>query len=307
MVRLGSLVIMTLSLLFASKSAPNAEAQQIRVDAGLHTSLGSCPKCDFSGKNMGRTILQNAEFSGANFTRSNLSGSNFNGSNLESARFKRSFLIRAEAKSANMLRADFRDATLTEASFHNSVLVETDFRRADLSRAIFHSTDFDHANMTSASARGADFTGSKFNQTKVTHIDFEDAILNNGEFVDAQFGQSNLTGAKMIGTVLSGSDLSRTVGLTQIQLDAACGSSMTRLPVGLSVPYCDPANISEHHERLRHDTMSPDVQEAVTYLDDAILEVETLLKVRGKDDKALRRHLQDIHADLVTTRRAIEK
>ena len=51
---------------------------------------------------------------------------------------------------------------------------------------------------------------------------------NRADFRDADMG----------GTNLSGADLSGARGLTQRQLNEACGDSATRLPSGLTVPAC---------------------------------------------------------------------
>jgi len=57
-------------------------AAQIRVDARIHSSAGSCSQCDLSNKRMNGVKLKNANFSGSIFNNSNLSGGNFDGSNL---------------------------------------------------------------------------------------------------------------------------------------------------------------------------------------------------------------------------------
>jgi uncharacterized protein YjbI with pentapeptide repeats len=49
------------------------------------------------------------------------------------------------------------------------------------------------------------------------------AELHNAELVDTQF---------------QGADLREAVGLTQKQLDEACGDAGTRLPAGLSLKVC---------------------------------------------------------------------
>jgi uncharacterized protein YjbI with pentapeptide repeats len=58
-------------------------------------------------------------------------------------------------------------------------------------------------------------------------------VLVGGSFNGAKFKNANLAKANF-----SGSDLSTATGLTQAQLDAACGDAETRLPKGLSLPAC---------------------------------------------------------------------
>ena len=45
-------------------------------------------------------------------------------------------------------------------------------------------------------------------------------------------------GATLAGANVSGAEMDRAVGLTQAQLNRACGDADTRLPRGLSVPRC---------------------------------------------------------------------
>ena len=54
----------------------------------------------------------------------------------------------------------------------------------------------------------------------------------------AIFLNANLAGTDMESAVITGADLSLARGLTQAQLDAACGDEMTRLPPGLEIKEC---------------------------------------------------------------------
>jgi hypothetical protein len=49
---------------------------------------------------------------------------------------------------------------------------------------------------------------------------------------------ADLTGAKTSITSFLGTDLRKVKGLTQAQLDIACGNSRTRLPPGLKIHTC---------------------------------------------------------------------
>ena len=49
---------------------------------------------------------------------------------------------------------------------------------------------------------------------------------------------ADLTGAKTSITSFLGTDLSHVKGLTQAQLDVACGDSKTKLPPGLTIHTC---------------------------------------------------------------------
>ncbi|MNN33713.1 Pentapeptide repeats (8 copies) [compost metagenome] len=77
-------------------------------------------------------------------------------------------------------------------------------------------------------AYGGVFSGSNF----------AGADLTNASFVGAYLDGSTMSGAKLNGTNLSGAQLARAVGLTQGQLNQACGDDATVLPSGLRIPAC---------------------------------------------------------------------
>nr|WP_246408521.1 pentapeptide repeat-containing protein [Parvularcula dongshanensis] len=109
---------------------------------------------------------------------------------------------------------------LDEASFQNSTLHGADFTKTYLIRSLFdgvkaHEATFDGAVLERASMRAADFTGSTFDG-------------------------ADLSGALLDGSHLTGADLRGAIGLTQVQLDMACGDEATQLPDGLHVEACGP-------------------------------------------------------------------
>lgn len=101
-------------------------------------------------------------------------------------------------------------------------------RQANLALATMNRTKFDNANMSVANLFGARFTRASFR-----HVDFTNAIL-----VGAYFGGANLTGAQLSGANISGAEMETAIGLTQAQLNSACGDASTQLPAGLRVPPC---------------------------------------------------------------------
>jgi uncharacterized protein YjbI with pentapeptide repeats len=56
--------------------------------------------------------------------------------------------------------------------------------------------------------------------------------------VGAYLQGANFRGAIFDGTNFSGAEMSRARGLTQRQLDGACGDEATTLPLGLHVEHC---------------------------------------------------------------------
>ncbi|WP_018147010.1 pentapeptide repeat-containing protein [Henriciella marina] len=92
---------------------------------------------------------------------------------------------------------------------------------------------FDDWNLSGANLSVANLFGVRFNASNFSNANFENATLVGG-----YFGSSNFSGANLSGANLSGADLHLARGLTQGQLDRACGDRATRLPDGLRVPRC---------------------------------------------------------------------
>ncbi|MGE0741849.1 MAG: pentapeptide repeat-containing protein [Hyphomonadaceae bacterium] len=127
-------------------------------------------------------------------------------------------LTGARMSNAVFNRADFSGAVLARADATNSEFEAADFSEADLSGAKLVDAhcpraNFEGATMESADARGADFTSAAFARADVTDMNFDRADL-------------------------SGADLRHVRGLTQSQLDEACGDARTRLPRGMRVERC---------------------------------------------------------------------
>lgn len=276
----------TLSLLaIAALAAPLSASAQIRVDARIQMSSGSsCSGCDLSNKAMNGVRLNNANLSGSIFNNSNLSGGSLDGSNLSGAHFRAALMYRVKGDSVNMLRAILEDATLTEAHLTHAKLAEARLSRANLSRAVFTDTNFKGAQFDQANLTGADFKSSQFQ--------------------NAQFGAATLIDATFENADFSGADMFNVEGLKQAQLDVACGDEKTRLPFGLSLPYCN--GVSEAMSDHDHEGLSKNMAEAARRLDRAISDVENLLAASSPKDRVLRTRLQRIHSDLVQSKNVIE-
>lgn len=101
-------------------------------------------------------------------------------------------------------------------------------RQADLSLSTFDHSKFAGANMSVVNAFGIRAEHADF-----SNVNFEDAVLVGG-----WFGGSKFDGAKFSNANISGADLSSAHGLTQLQLNLACGDAGTKLPKGLTVVPC---------------------------------------------------------------------
>lgn len=127
-------------------------------------------------------------------------------------------LTGARMTHSNFSGSDFSNAVLTRADASHSEFEGADFTQADLTRARLIDAScpharFDRARLQQTDARGADFTRANFGAADVTRMNLENADL-------------------------SGADLRNARGLTQTQLNEACGDGRTRLPRGLSVGRC---------------------------------------------------------------------
>ena len=101
-------------------------------------------------------------------------------------------------------------------------------RQANLSLSTFDKTKFSGANMSIVNGFGLRAQNSDF-----SNVDFESATLVGG-----WFSGSNFAGAKLNNTNISGSDFESAKGLTQLQLNTACGDAETKLPKDLKVLAC---------------------------------------------------------------------
>ncbi len=133
---------------------------------------------------------------------------------------------------------DLTNAKMTGGFFQLANMVS-----ADLSGANFDGANLAGAQLDDAKAVNASFVYTNFSGTKLTGADmrganFANAWLNWTWFAGAKLEGANFAGARMPGTQLYNTDLSKAVGLTQDQLEHACGDASTLLPPGLRVPAC---------------------------------------------------------------------
>jgi len=102
-------------------------------------------------------------------------------------------------------------------------LVNTCVKAKDL-----HGANFDGANASLMCMSFANFKGASFRRTNLDAANLSSARLDGAD----------LTGASTRITSFLGTDLSGVKGLTQAQLDAACGDAKTKVPPGLKVHVC---------------------------------------------------------------------
>lgn len=123
----------------------------------------------------------------------------------------------------NLFQAPFAYMELQDANFAGARLIQASFTVTILTRANLAGADLSHADMFGVVLTRANLTGTNFT----------DANLTGSWLLNA-----NMYGADLSGTVLSGARMETAGGLTQSQLNQACGDEATSLPRGLTIPRC---------------------------------------------------------------------
>ena len=123
----------------------------------------------------------------------------------------------------NLFQADFGGLQMRARDFSHARL-----RQADLSLGVMNRASFAGADLRDVEAYGGVFTGA----------DFRGANLTNASFVGAFLQSANFSGAILDGANFSGAQMSRVQGLSQVQLNRACGDPSTVLPPGLRIRPC---------------------------------------------------------------------
>ena len=129
----------------------------------------------------------------------------------------------ASCPHCNLFQASFANAEIRGRNFAGARL-----RQADFSTAVMNHSNFAGTDMRDVNAYGAVFSGANFAGADLTHASFVGTWLNG----------ANFAGARMAGTNFSGADMDHARGLSQRQLDGACGDVATTLPAGLGLHAC---------------------------------------------------------------------
>ena len=105
------------------------------------------------------------------------------------------------------------------------------------------------ADLTNQCVKGGNLTGADFDNARLVLMcmsfanfkgaTFRGADLSGANLAHAILAGADLTGAQMTITSIKGTDLTRARGLTQKQLDAACGDADTKVPAGMTVKICN--------------------------------------------------------------------
>ena len=187
------------------------------------------PSVDWKGCKKGGLLLPESMLEGAVLVDADLSGTDLRYSNLTGA----------DLEKATLIRTSFAGSRADGANFSRIEGYRTVFTGVSAKDASFASAELQRADFT-----GADLTGADFQKSELGRANFQDATITGTSFAFANLARAELQGAKYEGPIdftgaftfitrFDGLDLSQAKGLTQSQVDEACGTAETKLPEGL--------------------------------------------------------------------------
>ncbi|RZJ37052.1 MAG: pentapeptide repeat-containing protein, partial [Brevundimonas sp.] len=99
------------------------------------------------------------------------------------------------------------------------------------------------ATLANVRATGANFSSAEITASNLSNGDFSgasfrDASLDSARLSGGRFSRADFTDASLRRTDIRGADLSDARGLTQSQINQACGDGSTRLPGRLTTQTC---------------------------------------------------------------------
>ena len=189
------------------------------------------PGVDWTKCQKMRLVLRGEDLSKAQFERVNLGSTDLMEANLAGAMMVNANLQRTRLKEANLQSADLTKAQGGRANFEEANLAGAILSKAELPR-----TNFTEANLTDTDLSKAEFGRTVFDGADLTGADLTYANISRAHVVDAKRAGVNLTGAYTLLARFEGTDLSETVGLSQEQLEIACGDGDTQIPADLTPP-----------------------------------------------------------------------
>ncbi|WP_237108454.1 pentapeptide repeat-containing protein [Nonomuraea sp. MG754425] len=108
--------------------------------------------------------------------------------------------------------------------------------RAEVNELLLRAGELARAGLNGREHRGADLIGARLAKADLRGANLRGAYLIGADLRGADLRQADLIGADLRGADLSGADLTGSVFLTQAQVNAARGDSVTRLPAALTRP-----------------------------------------------------------------------
>jgi len=210
-------------------------AQGLRVDrfdfTGCELTKLSLSNAEASGVILANVDLRGLDLSGANLSgadlrQANLEETNLRGANLNNARLNEANLTRTILDDANLSGADLSGSKL-EACSLNRVTLNAQLSGASLISLKFQEIDFSGTNLTGCNLerqdlsgvnfKKADLRGTNFTHSNLSNAQLQEANLSNAILRHADLSQANLTKAILDYAILDGTDL-RTAQLKDVDL-----------------------------------------------------------------------------------------
>ena len=165
-------------------------------------------------------------------------GADMTSASLERVAFT-DFTSLAEVKATNavMTQAILVDAQASKADFSGADLFAAVITRGQYVETLFEGAIMEQIQIEAALMRNAKMRGVSFFRARLVNVDLSRADLRETEFVRTLLSGVNFSGADLVGARFIQVDLTETVGLTQQQLDRACGEDAV-LPQGLTLKPC---------------------------------------------------------------------
>jgi len=182
--------------------------------------------------------LRSANLSYSVLPKVNLHQAKLIGVDLSYARLPEANLVGAKLEGATLTGAQLQRADLTGAFLQGAYLTNARLLNAKLNDAKLHGTDLHHADLSGAHLIGAtienaDLDNATLNWAILKYATLRDVKLRSAKLIGADLGDTVLEEIHLEGAILNGAK-----GLTQHQLEGACGDEKTKLPPGLSIKPC---------------------------------------------------------------------
>jgi uncharacterized protein YjbI with pentapeptide repeats len=143
----------------------------------------------------------------------------------------------AEVEIAQVKGADLGYRDLRNVRAPGAFLVKAKLWRADLRGAFLGFADLRGAVLWDADLSGANLSDADLRDGKLSGANLSGTYLRGALLMGADLRGAGLSAADLRGADLSRADLRDAQGVTQDQLDTACGAE-TRLPEGLTISTC---------------------------------------------------------------------
>ena len=207
-----------------------AHLQEAHLE-GAFLQRADLQRADLKGAYLQRADLQRADLQRADLKGAYLQEADLEGAHLGEAKLWEAELQKVHLKGADLQRADLKKAELQEAHLEGAFL-----QRADLEEAKLWGAHLEGAHLQEAHLKGADLQRADLKGAYLQRADLKGAYLQEAHLEGAKLWEAHLEGAYLQEAHLEGAKLSKTIGLTQEQLNDALGDFTTKLPPSLAYP-----------------------------------------------------------------------